>query len=103
MTVRVVLVDDEELVRTGLVRRDDERGVRHDQPEPLAGHRVEQVAPLLGRVRHRIGDKRILGWVKAFLRAGVLTEEGVNRETTTGTPQGGIFTPPTQWATSASR
>ena len=48
---------------------------------------------LLGRVRHRIGDKRILGWVKAFLRAGVLTEEGVDRETTTGTPQGGILSP----------
>jgi RNA-directed DNA polymerase len=48
---------------------------------------------LMGRVRHRIGDKRVLGWVKAFLRAGVLTEEGLNRETTTGTPQGGILSP----------
>ena len=48
---------------------------------------------LMGRVRDRIGDKRVLGWVKAFLRAGVLTEEGVNRETTTGTPQGGILSP----------
>ncbi len=48
---------------------------------------------LMGRVRHRIGDKRVLGLVKAFLRAGVLTEEGLNRETTTGTPQGGILSP----------
>ena len=48
---------------------------------------------LMGRVRNRIGDKRILGWVKAFLRAGILTEEGLNRETTTGTPQGGILSP----------
>jgi RNA-directed DNA polymerase len=48
---------------------------------------------LMGRVRHRIGDKRVLGLVKAFLRAGVLTEEGVNRETNTGTPQGGILSP----------
>ena len=48
---------------------------------------------LMHRVRHRIGDKRVLGLVKAFLRAGVLTEEGVNRETTTGTPQGGILSP----------
>ena len=47
----------------------------------------------MGRVRDRIGDKRILGWVKAFLRAGILTEEGLNRETTTGTPQGGILSP----------
>ena len=48
---------------------------------------------LMGRVRNRIGDKRVLGWVKAFLRAGILTEEGLNRETTTGTPQGGILSP----------
>ena len=48
---------------------------------------------LLGRVRRRIGDKRVLGWVKAFLRAGILTEEGLDRETTTGTPQGGILSP----------
>lgn len=48
---------------------------------------------LMGRVRHRIGDKRVLGLVKAFLRAGILTEEGSNRETITGTPQGGILSP----------
>jgi RNA-directed DNA polymerase len=48
---------------------------------------------LMGRVRRRVGDKRVLGWVKAFLRAGVLSEEGLNRETTTGTPQGGILSP----------
>jgi len=29
----------------------------------------------------------------AFLKAGVLSEEGLNRETTTGTPQGGILSP----------
>jgi RNA-directed DNA polymerase len=57
---------------------------------------------LMGRVRRRVGDKRVLGWVQAFLRAGILTEEGLNRETITGTPQGGILTPPTHWATSAS-
>jgi RNA-directed DNA polymerase len=48
---------------------------------------------LMGRVRDRIGDKRVLGWVKAFLRAGVLTEDGLNRDTITGTPQGGILSP----------
>jgi RNA-directed DNA polymerase len=48
---------------------------------------------LLGRVRRRIGDKRILSLVKAFLRAGVLSEEGVNRKTITGTPQGGVLSP----------
>jgi RNA-directed DNA polymerase len=48
---------------------------------------------LMGRVRRRVGDKRVLGWVKAFLRAGVLTEDGLNRNTITGTPQGGILSP----------
>jgi RNA-directed DNA polymerase len=31
--------------------------------------------------------------VKAFLKAGILTEEGLDRETNTGTPQGGILSP----------
>ncbi|MGW5518135.1 reverse transcriptase domain-containing protein [Nocardia africana] len=57
---------------------------------------------LMERVRRRVGDKRVLGWVKAFLRAGVLTEQGLTRETFTGTPQGGVLTPPTQLATSVS-
>lgn len=48
---------------------------------------------LLDRVRHRIGDKRVLALVKAFLKAGVLSEEGISRETITGTPQGGILSP----------
>jgi len=48
---------------------------------------------LMGRVRGRIGDKRVLGLVKAFLRAGILSEEGLDRRTITGTPQGGILSP----------
>jgi len=48
---------------------------------------------LMERVRRRIGDKRVLALVKAFLRAGVLSEDGVSRETITGTPQGGILSP----------
>ena len=48
---------------------------------------------LMDRVRERIGDKRVLGLVKAFLRAGVLSEDGVVRDTKTGTPQGGILSP----------
>jgi hypothetical protein len=48
---------------------------------------------LLGRVRGRIGDKRVVGLVKAFLRAGVLSEDGVTRDTKMGTPQGGILSP----------
>jgi len=48
---------------------------------------------LLGRVRHRIGDRRVLSLVKAFLRAGILSEDGARRATITGTPQGGILSP----------
>jgi len=48
---------------------------------------------LMGRVRRRIEDRRVLGLVKAFLRAGILTEEGLDRTTITGTPQGGILSP----------
>lgn len=31
---------------------------------------------LLDRMRRRISDKKVLGLVKAFLKAGVLTEDG---------------------------
>lgn len=48
---------------------------------------------LMGRVRRRIGDKRVLRLIKAFLKAGVLREDGLNRETITGTPQGGVLSP----------
>jgi RNA-directed DNA polymerase len=48
---------------------------------------------LLERVRVRIEDKRVLALVKAFLKAGVLTEGGDREDTHTGTPQGGILSP----------
>ncbi len=48
---------------------------------------------LMERVRRRIGDKRILGLVKAFLTAGIMSEGGLYRDTITGTPQGGILSP----------
>jgi RNA-directed DNA polymerase len=47
---------------------------------------------LMDRVRQRIGDKRVLGLVKAFLKAGILTKEGP-RSTDAGTPQGGVLSP----------
>ena len=50
-------------------------------------------AALMDRVRKRIGDKRILALVKAFLKAGILGEDGVERDTTTGAPQGAILSP----------
>jgi RNA-directed DNA polymerase len=48
---------------------------------------------LLDRVRQRVKDKRVLALVKAFLKAGLLTEHGDEEETATGTPQGGILSP----------
>ncbi len=48
---------------------------------------------LMDRVRERVGDKRVLGLVKAFLKAGILGEDRVLRATDTGTPQGSILSP----------
>ena len=48
---------------------------------------------LLERVRARVGDKRVLDLVKAFLKAGVLGEDGALRDNGTGTPQGSILSP----------
>jgi RNA-directed DNA polymerase len=48
---------------------------------------------LMDRVRRRVGDKRVLALVKAFLHAGILSEDGIERDTVTGTPQGGVLSP----------
>ncbi|MDX2939834.1 group II intron reverse transcriptase/maturase [Streptomyces ipomoeae] len=53
---------------------------------------IDHVA-LMDRVRMRIKDKRVLALVKAFLKAGLLTELGEYQDTFTGTPQGGILSP----------
>ena len=54
--------------------------------------RIDHVA-LMDRVRARVKDKRVLLLVKAFLKAGILTELGEGNDTMTGTPQGGILSP----------
>ena len=48
-------------------------------------------AALMGRVRRRIGDKRVLALVKAFLKAGSLYRDRSAGGDPTGTPQGGIL------------
>jgi RNA-directed DNA polymerase len=48
---------------------------------------------LMDRVRARVKDKRVLALVKAFLKAGVLTETRHHEDSFTGTPQGGILSP----------
>jgi RNA-directed DNA polymerase len=40
---------------------------------------------LMDRVRARVGDKRVLALVKAFLKAGILHEDGALEDTSTGT------------------
>ena len=51
-------------------------------------------------VEERICDQPVLKLLRAMLRAGVM-EDGQVRRPVTGTPQGGVATPPTQWITSA--
>jgi RNA-directed DNA polymerase len=54
--------------------------------------RIDHTA-LMDRVRSRVKDKRVCALVKAFLKAGILTELGEHKDTGTGTPQGGILSP----------
>ena len=47
---------------------------------------------LMARVARKVGDKRILKLIRAYLSAGVMVE-GVKVSTTEGTPQGGPLSP----------
>ncbi|HEY7934078.1 MAG TPA: group II intron reverse transcriptase/maturase [Solirubrobacteraceae bacterium] len=48
---------------------------------------------ILGEMRRRVADKRVLGLVRSFLIAGVMSETGRVERTVMGTPQGGIASP----------
>ncbi|HEU5001559.1 MAG TPA: reverse transcriptase domain-containing protein [Actinomycetota bacterium] len=50
-------------------------------------------AAVLSRMRERIADRRIMDLVKAFLKSGILGEDGELRDSDTGAPQGGIVSP----------
>jgi RNA-directed DNA polymerase len=52
-------------------------------------------------VQERICDQSVLKLLRVMLRAGVM-EGGQLRRPATGTPQGGVVTPPTHLATSVS-
>ena len=51
--------------------------------------RIDHTA-LMGQVRRRVNDKRVLALVKAFLKAGIMTRDGQLIGSKTGTPQGGL-------------
>ena len=47
---------------------------------------------LMEFLAHRIADKRILRYIKRFLKAGI-SEDGACRASDRGTPQGGVISP----------
>lgn len=47
---------------------------------------------LMSAVEERVSDRRLLGLLRAFLRAGVM-HDGTVRRAVTGTPQGGVVSP----------
>lgn len=55
---------------------------------------------LMNRIGKTIRDKRVLGLIGRYLRAGVMIE-GVVQPSEEGTPQGGVLTPRTQKITSS--
>jgi RNA-directed DNA polymerase len=57
---------------------------------------------LVALVAERVADGKVLSLIRQILTAGVL-RDGVYESTVAGTPQGGVATPPTHWATSSLR
>lgn len=48
---------------------------------------------LMGKIRRRVVDKRVLALIKVFLKARIMSRDGQLIGSKTGTPQGGILSP----------
>ena len=48
---------------------------------------------LMGKLRKRVSDKRILHLIRQWLKAGILEQDGSTIQTDCGTPQGGVLSP----------
>jgi group II intron reverse transcriptase/maturase len=56
---------------------------------------------LLKMLALRVNDGALLGLIRKWLRAGILEEDGRIEHPESGTPQGAVLTPRTQWITSS--
>ena len=48
---------------------------------------------LMGQLRERIGDRKVLGLIRCYLQAGVVLPDGTREATSQGVPQGGPLSP----------
>ena len=48
---------------------------------------------LMGQLREKIHDRRVLGLIRRYLEAGVVLPDGTREDTTQGVPQGGPLSP----------
>ncbi len=48
---------------------------------------------LMGQLREKIGDRKVLGLIRRYLEAGVVLPDGTRRPTGQGVPQGGPLSP----------